>query len=188
MAQLFTPRADTTLRTAVAVATALVVLASAGVWAFARSPAATGQYHAPAQPVPFAHPLHVNGLRIDCEYCHAGVRRSASAGLPPTSACVPCHKDATLRTRMFQPIAASVSSGRPVVWRRVTSVPDFVFFNHAVHVDAGVSCQSCHGPVERMLVVYQAAPLTMEWCLQCHRAQRSRDEVQRLTACTTCHR
>ena len=192
MAQLFSPRADITLRTALAAAIISVVALPLAAWAFARTPAATGQYRAPRQPVPFAHSLHVNGLKIDCRYCHAGAERAAMAGLPPTAACVPCHRDATVSSNLFTAVRQSLSSGKSIPWQRVTNVPDFVFFNHAVHVRNGVSCQACHGPVESMAVVYQAAPLTMEWCVQCHRAPEryapGAARVEGLLSCTTCHR
>ena len=114
------------------------------------------------------------------------------AGLPPTAACVPCHHDATVASNLFTAVRRSLSSGQPIPWQRVTRVPDFVFFNHAVHVQNGVDCHACHGPVEAMREVYQAAPLTMEWCVLCHRAPRrygvARDDVERLLSCTTCHR
>ena len=133
--------------------------------------------------------------------------------MPPTQACVPCHVDSLMQTSLFKPVADSLATGRPLSWQRVTRLPDFVFFNHAAHVRHGVSCETCHGPVHVMPVVYQAAPLTMEWCLQCHRAPeryvRLREaalsgwkagdlvaseavattyDVRRLTSCSTCHR
>jgi hypothetical protein len=213
MAQLFPPRANRVMRTALVAVAALVVFAPVIVWAFVRTPAGTGQYRTYRQPVPFAHNLHVNGFRIDCRYCHAAAERASMAGLPPTETCVPCHADSFLASSLFAPVRESLASGRPIPWRRVTSVPDFVFFNHAVHVRRGVDCEICHGPVQLMQQVYQAAPLTMEWCLACHRApdryMRSREtsvagwrradpmqsraaatefDVQRLTSCTTCHR
>ena len=213
MAQLFSQRADILLRTALVAAIISVVALPLAAWAFARTPAATGQYRAFRQPVPFAHSLHVSGLKIDCRYCHAGAERAAMAGLPPTAACVPCHHDATVSSNLFTAVRQSLSSGKPIPWQRVTRVPDFVFFNHAVHVQNGVNCQACHGPVESMQEVYQAAPLTMEWCVQCHRAPEryitpratrvsgwmrgdlargraiaARYDVQRLLSCTTCHR
>jgi len=213
MPQLFPSGTNTVLRTIVAAAVAFGAVVTFAVWAFARTPAATGQYRAYRQPVPFSHPLHVNGLKIDCRYCHVGAERAAMAGLPPTQACVPCHLDSLINADLFAPIRASIKNGQPIPWQRVTRVPDFVYFNHAVHVRTGVSCESCHGPVNMMATVYQAAPLTMEWCLQCHRAperymairdaavtgwtrgdrQRgavvaARYDVQQLTSCTTCHR
>jgi hypothetical protein len=211
--QLFAPRANIIVRTVLVAACACVLFVPLAVWAFARSPAATGQYATPRQPIPFSHPLHVNGLRIECRYCHAGAERAAMAGLPPTQACVPCHQDSFLASPLFTPVRESLSTGRAIQWVRVTSVPDFVFFNHAVHVRRGVECQTCHGPVELMPQVYQAAPLTMEWCMDCHRAperhlgrmktvaigwmrpdpadgraRAARYDVDRLTSCTTCHR
>ncbi len=213
MPQLFTPRADVRLRTAALAVAMLLVIATAAAWAFARSPAATGQYRTYQQPVPFSHPLHVNAMRIDCRYCHAGVERAAYAGLPPTSACLPCHQENYLSSHLFDAVRASVTDGRPIPWRRVNSLADFVFFNHAVHVRSAVACDTCHGPVELMPQVYQAAPLTMEWCLQCHRQPEryiawrpagsegwwtaapthaafiaTKYDVRRLTSCTTCHR
>jgi hypothetical protein len=213
MAQLFPPRANLVVRTVLVAFAVFGVFVPFAVWAFARTPAATGQYRTYSQPVPFSHPLHVNGLRIDCRYCHAGAERSPVAGLPPTRTCAPCHLDSMLSSPLLAPVEQSLATGRPIAWRRVTSLPDFVFFNHAVHVRDGVACQTCHGPVQLMDQVYQAAPLTMEWCVQCHRAPERymavtaagvngwthgdlprgialarRYDVARLTSCTTCHR
>jgi hypothetical protein len=213
MPQLFPSGTNTVLRTIVVAAVAFGAVVTFAVWAFARTPAATGQYRAYRQPVPFSHPLHVNGLKIDCRYCHAGAERTAMAGLPPTQACVPCHLDSLINTDLFAPIRASIKNGQPIPWQRVTSVPDFVYFNHAVHVRTGVRCESCHGPVNMMATVYQAAPLTMEWCLQCHRNPtpflrnpdnvtkmgyqpqpgegddvQKRNSVHAPTNCSTCHR
>jgi hypothetical protein len=213
MAQLFPAGINIVVRTVLVAAVAFFGVASVSLWGLARSPAMTGQYRTYTQPVPFAHALHVNGFRIDCRYCHAGAERAAMAGLPPTAACVPCHSDSTLQSSLFAAVRQSLESGRPIPWRRVTSLPDFVFFNHAVHVNNGIGCDICHGPVERMQTVYQAAPLTMEWCMQCHRdpkryvsvrnasfrgwtrgdLQRGRAlvaeyDLARLSSCTTCHR
>ncbi len=188
MAQLFAPRANVVVRSVLVAAGGLAVCASFAVWAFARSPAATGQYRRPEQPIPFSHPLHVNALQIDCRYCHTGAERSTMAGMPPTKACVPCHRDDLLQTSLFAPLRQSLSSGRGIAWRRVTSLADFVFFDHAVHVRTGVACESCHGPVQLMHELYQAAPLTMESCLGCHRAAAAGYDRGRLTSCTTCHR
>src|SRR5919108_4741524 len=133
MPQLFTRRADIILRTVLVSFAALVIVIPTALWAWARSPAATGQYQVRRQPIPFAHPLHVNGLKIDCRYCHTGAERTAIAGLPPTQACVPCHWDSVLQSNLFAPLRASLATGRPIPWQRVTNVPDFVFFNHAAH-------------------------------------------------------
>jgi hypothetical protein len=213
MAQLFPPESNAIVRTVfVAVAASMLVLPLA-VWAYARSPAATGQFQSRRQPVPFAHTVHASGLRIACVYCHAGAERSASAGLPPTAACVPCHQDSVFKSNLFTAVRQSLASGQPIPWHRVNSVPDFVFFNHAAHVRNGVACDTCHGPVHLMNEVYQVAPLTMEWCVACHRnparymstketrvagwrrgdvergaALAAHYDVGRLTSCTTCHR
>src|SRR5919108_5360914 len=170
MAQLFSRSADTAFRAALAGAFALMAGVPLGALAFMRTPLATGQFASVPQPIRFSHPLHVNGLRIDCRYCHAGAERASMAGLPPTKACVPCHTDGLLRSTLFTPVRQSLSSGRPIMWQRVNRLPDFVFFNHAVHVRKGMGCETCHGPVHLMQTVYQAAPLTMEWCVDCHRA------------------
>src|SRR5437764_3210547 len=213
MPQLFAPRADVILRTVLVGAVAFAFVMALGIWAFARSPAATGQFQVPHQPVAFAHPLHVNALRIDCRYCHAGAERSAMAGLPPTAACIPCHQDQYLQSNLFTAVRESMTSGHPIPWRRVTNLPDFVFFNHAAHTRSGIGCETCHGPVHLMQQVYQAAPLTMEWCLECHRAPEryvrpretsvpgwvrgdqdtgrslvARYDLRTLTSYTTCHR
>lgn len=213
MAQLFSPRSDIVLRVTFVAFVVVMAGAPLAVLGFARTPGATGQYRAFAQPVPFDHPLHVRGLLIDCRFCHSGVETAAMAGLPPTQVCVPCHIDALMQTPLFAAVRTSLRTGRPIAWKRVHSVPDFVFFNHAVHVRNGVDCATCHGPVESMRQVYQAAPLTMEWCVECHRAPERyiavRDttvrgwkrgdlargralathyDIARLTSCTTCHR
>ena len=126
MAQLFSPRADTTFSTALFAAVVSFVAIPLAAWAFARTPAATGQYRTYRQPVPFAHSLHVTGLKIECRYCHAGAEHAAMAGLPPTAACVPCHHDATVSSNLFTAVRQSLSSGTPLPWRRVTRVADRV--------------------------------------------------------------
>jgi hypothetical protein len=216
VAQLFPRWADTALRAALIGAFALLAGGAFAAFAFLRTPSATGQYASVPQPVRFSHPLHVNGLRIDCRYCHASAERGPMAGLPPTRACVPCHDDTLLESSLFAPIRHSLASRQPVAWRRVAALPDFVFFDHAVHVRKGVGCETCHGRVDLMEEVYQAAPLTMTWCLECHReperflrpveevtvmgraprgsslaegrALANRYHVRALTTCTACHR
>jgi hypothetical protein len=183
MAQLFPRWADTAVRAVLIGAGVLVVAVPLGLLTFARTPVATRQYAPVSQPVAFSHPLHVNGFRIDCRYCHAGVERGPMAGLPPTSACVPCHDEGWLRSSLLAPVMRSVATRRPIPWRRVTAVPDFVFFNHAVHVRKGVGCETCHGRVDLMQQVYQTAPLTMGWCVNCHREpERFLRPVEQVTA------
>jgi len=169
MAQLFPRWANSAVRALLIVGAALLAGIPVALLAWARSPSATGQYVAVEQPIPFSHPLHVTGLQIDCRYCHAGAERSAMAGLPPTRACVGCHTDLWVSSSIFEPVRHSLRTATPIPWRRVTAVPDFVFFNHAVHTRKGIACESCHGRVDLMEQVYQTAPLTMAWCLHCHR-------------------
>lgn len=192
MAPLFPRRANLFVRSAFLAAGTLVVILPLALWAFVRTPAITGQYVRVSQPVPFAHTLHANSLRIDCRYCHVGAERGPIAGLPPTAACVPCHQQGLFESSLFEPVRHSLSTGEPIRWRRVTGVPDFVFFNHAAHVRNGVGCETCHGPVHLMQEVYQVVPLTMNWCVDCHREPAEvlgpDADVRILTSCTTCHR
>jgi hypothetical protein len=129
----------------------------------------TGQNAMLVQPVPFSHAHHVGEVGLDCRYCHQGVETSYSAGLPATEVCMTCHSQILSDAPVLAPIRASFSSGRPVVWNRVNDLPDYVYFNHAAHVRNGVGCVTCHGRVDDMPLMQQAAPLTMQWCLGCHR-------------------
>jgi hypothetical protein len=122
-----------------------------------------------AQPVPFSHKHHVGQLGIDCRYCHNGVETSSSAGLPATEVCMTCHSQLFTNANMLAPVRASLASGKPIEWQRVNSVPDFVFFNHAIHVNKGVACETCHGEIDEMPLTRRAHTLSMEWCLGCHR-------------------
>ena len=162
-----------------------------GLMAWVRTSYATGEHAAITQPVQFDHRIHANALKIDCRYCHSTAERGPSAGLPPTVACVGCHNASLLEGAVFAPVRASLSSGRPIPWRRVNALPDFVFFDHSVHVTRGVTCATCHGDVERMARVEQAAPMTMQWCVSCHRDPGGVAGVQHarsLTSCSSCHR
>ncbi len=121
------------------------------------------------QPVPFSHAHHVGGLGIDCRYCHTSVERSSFAGLPPTETCMTCHSQIWTNAAMLEPVRASLRDDTPIRWNRVHDLPDFVYFNHAIHVAKGVGCETCHGRVDRMPLMRKAQPLTMGWCLACHR-------------------
>lgn len=123
----------------------------------------------PEQPVPYSHALHAGDLGIDCRYCHVGVETSSQAVIPPTQTCMNCHQKIRSQSPKLLPVRESFASGLPVPWVRIHDLPDFVYFNHSAHVRRGVSCVSCHGRVDRMEVVSQAEPLTMGWCLDCHR-------------------
>ncbi len=121
------------------------------------------------QPVPFSHEHHVAGLGIDCRFCHSDVERSANAGMPPTYTCMTCHSQIWTNAALLAPVRDSLASGKPLDWGRVTNLPDYVYFNHSIHIAKGVGCESCHGEVERMPLTYKATSLTMQFCLDCHR-------------------
>ena len=121
------------------------------------------------QPIPFSHEHHVAGLGIDCRYCHTSVERSSFAGIPPTSTCMNCHKQIWNTSPMLEPVRESFRSGKAIEWTRVHDLPDFVFFNHSIHVAKGIGCASCHGRMDQMQLTRQVASLQMEWCLECHR-------------------
>lgn len=187
MAALFPRSANRVARRVLLAVVAVVIGLPLALMAWVRTPPVTGQHRAPEQPIPFSHPIHVTGLRIDCRYCHYTVERAATAGMPSTETCVPCHSTAWREGPLFRPVRQSLATGRPLQWRRVNSLPDYVYFNHAIHLRGGVACASCHGQVERMQRVQQATPLTMGWCLDCHR-QSDPAVRARITDCTACHR
>jgi hypothetical protein len=183
MAALFSPRATRIARWGLVAVLMLAVAIPAGLMLWVRTPAVTGQGRTAIQPIPFDHRIHVTGLRIDCRYCHTTADRGASAGLPATMVCQPCHNDVWLSGPLFAPVRQSVATGRPIPWQRVNRLPDFVYFNHAIHVAGGIACESCHGRVDRMAQVRQAEPLTMGWCLDCHRnPEPSRRPADAVTA------
>ena len=134
-----------------------------------RAPYTTGEGVVLRQPVPFSHDHHVAGLGIDCRYCHTSVETSAFAGIPPTSTCMNCHKLIWADSPMLEPVRASFKTGEPLRWTRVNDLPDFVYFNHSIHIAKGIGCVSCHGRVDKMPLMQQAASLQMEWCVDCHR-------------------
>ncbi|MGB3562667.1 MAG: cytochrome c3 family protein [Thermoanaerobaculia bacterium] len=122
------------------------------------------------QPVPFSHDHHVAGLGISCLYCHTTVEESSFAGIPPSATCMNCHKLIWNESPMLEPVRESYRTGQPIEWTRVHDLPDFVYFDHSIHVAKGIGCASCHGRVDQMPLMYQAESLQMEWCLECHRA------------------
>ena len=164
----------------------VVVLIAAGIAFFAaeqlqRSGFVSLQGVHRQQPVPFSHVRHVAGNGIDCRYCHTSVETSSFAGIPPTKTCMNCHAQIWTNAPMLEPIRESFRSGRPIEWNRVNQLPDFVYFDHSIHINKGVGCASCHGQVDRMPLMYAEGSLQMEWCLDCHRAPeknlRPREEV-----------
>ena len=121
------------------------------------------------QVVPFSHKHHVGDDGIDCRYCHTSVETSAFAGIPPTHTCMTCHSQLFTQEPVLAPVVQSLRSGKPIRWKRIHDLPDFVYFNHGIHVAKGVGCEECHGRVDRMPLTWRVAPLTMQWCLDCHR-------------------
>jgi hypothetical protein len=216
MAALFPPRTNNIVRAMLLGGACAIVGVPAVLMAWVRTPNATGQFAPVAQPIAFDHRLHAGNLKIDCRYCHSAVERSATAGMPPSTACVACHSPIWRNSAELALVRQSVETSRPLQWNRVDKLPDFVYFNHSVHVNKGVGCESCHGRVDRMPRVYQVAPMTMSWCVDCHRspaahlrpvaamttmgwtpaeeqpaigrALMEEYHVRELTNCTTCHR
>lgn len=216
MPQLFPPSANNIARGSLAVLVFLVAAGGATLYLFQFSPFMTNQGVVAEQPVPFSHDHHVGAMGIHCRYCHTSVEESSFAGIPPTSTCMSCHKLIWNDSPMLEPVRASFASGEPLEWTRVNDLPDYVYFNHSIHVAKGVGCETCHGRVDEMPLMYQHATLQMGWCLECHRdpAQfvRPRDEVytmgweppadepdlgarlveeydiHSLDSCSTCHR
>jgi hypothetical protein len=126
--------------------------------------------YAPVQPVPFSHRQHAGQLGMDCRYCHANVERSFEAMVPPTQTCMGCHAVVRPESARLAPVRESWETDQPVEWVRVHNLPDHVYFDHSVHLSAGVGCASCHGRIDQMPVVAQQGDLSMSWCLDCHRA------------------
>lgn len=146
-----------------------------------RSPYGTNVDVSIEQPVQFSHEHHVGGLGIDCRYCHAGVEVSAFADIPPTHTCMTCHSQIWADSPQLAPVRESFSTGMPIEWTRVHDLADFTYFNHQIHVNKGVGCETCHGRVDQMPLMRKENTLYMEWCLECHRAPerfiRPREEV-----------
>ncbi len=169
MAAIFQPK-DTLIGRMVLLAAALAVALGVGWWWIAPRTDWVRRvgYHID-QPVPFSHQHHVAGLGIDCRFCHASVEVSARAGLPPTYTCMTCHSQIWTNADLLAPVRQSLATDQPIEWARVNNLPDYVYFNHSIHVAKGVGCSSCHGAMARMPLTRKAASLTMQFCLDCHR-------------------
>jgi hypothetical protein len=169
MAQVF-DRSSNALARASLVLTGLIVIAlGVGLDQLQRSPWVTRQGQRPDQPVPFSHKHHVEGLGLQCQYCHTSVEKSSYAGIPPTKTCINCHAQIWTNAELLEPVRHSWATGESINWIRVHDLPDFVYFNHEIHVNKGIGCASCHGRVDEMPLMYQQNTLQMEWCLNCHR-------------------
>ena len=169
MAQVF-DRSSNALARASLVLTGLIVIAlGVGLNSLQRSPWVTRQGQRPDQPVPFSHKHHVEGLGLQCQYCHTQVEKAAYAGIPPTKTCINCHAQIWTNAQLLEPVRHSWATGESIAWIRVHDLPDYVYFNHEIHVNKGIGCASCHGRVDEMPLMYQQNSLQMEWCLNCHR-------------------
>ncbi len=143
-------------------------IVSAGITYYA-TPKYTRVGYAPTQPVPFSHALHAGQLGLDCRYCHSNVEKSGHANVPTAQTCMNCHNQIKTDSPLLAPVREAYETGGSVPWVRIHQAPDYVYFNHAVHVARGVSCVECHGQINEMEVVSHAKPLSMGWCLECHR-------------------
>ena len=148
-----------------------MALAVVGFFWYYGSPKYTDVGYRPRQPVPYSHKLHAGDLGIDCRYCHYSVEKSAVANIPPTSVCMNCHTLILPESEKLLPVRESWATGEPIKWVRIHKIGEYAYFNHSIHIDRGVSCISCHGNVADMEVVEQKKPLSMGWCLECHRCE-----------------
>jgi len=216
MAQIFRPSTNYVAKGSIAVALLVIGGLGAALYAINRSPYVTNVDVHREQPVPFSHKHHVQGIGIDCRYCHTSVEKSSFAGIPPTETCMSCHSQIWSDAPMLEPVRESFRSGRSLKWTRVHDLPGFVYFNHSIHVNKGMACAVCHGRVDQMPLMYQKNTLFMEWCLDCHRAPEqfirpkekvfdmeytpaepqdvlgpklvAEYKVRKLTDCSVCHR
>ena len=214
MATLFPPWSNTAIRLGIAAVLLGTTSALAAPFIWVRTPWRRKENEPIAQPVQFDHRHHTQDDGIDCRYCHNTVENAATAGIPSTDKCMGCHSQVWNQSPMLETVRRSYYANAPIVWNRVHELPDFVYFDHSVHVRHGVGCVSCHGRVDRMARVYQVSSLRMDWCLDCHRAPEGRLRppaqttnmnwpeqdpqvsyaiarslgVRRLTNCSTCHR
>jgi hypothetical protein len=181
MAAIFSPAANLVAKLAVLGAAGLVLGGMSWWWLWPRTGYVRHDGWFVEQPVPFSHQHHVAGLGIDCRFCHTTVETAADAGMPPTYTCMTCHSQIWTNAAMLAPVRESLAANKPIRWQRVHVLPDYVYFDHSIHIAKGLGCSTCHGAVDRMPLMRQAAPLTMGWCLDCHRhpeaAIRPRDKV-----------
>src|SRR5689334_17482455 len=169
MSQIFSRSANTISRVSIVGAVLLIGLLLGLVYELGMSPWVTRQNVAREQPIQFSHERHVAGNGIDCRYCHSSVEDSAFAGIPPTATCMNCHSQIFSTSAFLAPVRESARTDRGIEWVRVHDLPDFVYFNHSIHVHKGVGCTTCHGQVDRMPLMWKAQSLQMEWCVDCHR-------------------
>jgi hypothetical protein len=169
MAQVFDRSSNALIRASLALTGLIVIVLGVTLNELQRSPWVTRQGVRPDQPVPFSHKHHVEGLGLQCQYCHTSVEKSFYAGIPPTKTCINCHSQIWTNAQLLEPVRHSWATGESIPWIRVHDLPDYVYFNHSVHVNKGLGCSSCHGRVDQMPLMYMSNTLQMEWCLNCHR-------------------
>jgi hypothetical protein len=215
---LFPRWTNTVARGSAALLLALPALALGGLMVYVRSPLNTFQHTPVEQPLEFDHRHHAGDEQIDCRYCHWTVENAPSAGIPSTTVCMSCHAQVWNKSPYLSEVRQALFQDRPIAWVRVHNLPDFVYFNHSIHVNTGVGCVTCHDRVDQMGAIEQVAPLTMAWCLDCHRNPEpnlrpaeaitsmtwkppegvdpveygktlaAQYDVHSRTSCTTCHR
>ncbi|MFQ5789282.1 MAG: cytochrome c3 family protein [Acidobacteriota bacterium] len=168
MAEIFPRWSNDVPRYLGAAALGFALLTAPGVWYYF-SPEYSDVGYMPRQPVPFSHALHVGELKMDCRYCHASVELSPVATIPPTETCMNCHSLVSRDSDKLALVFQSIETGEPIHWIRVHKIPDYAYFNHSVHFRSGIGCFSCHGNVAEMEEIRQVEPLSMRWCLDCHR-------------------
>jgi menaquinone reductase, multiheme cytochrome c subunit len=169
MSRFLFPRWSNLLLPAIMLAGATVPVYAIFFVAYGFSPKTLEVGYQPEQPVPFSHALHAGELGMDCRYCHTSVEKAAHASVPPTQTCMNCHSQVRPESPKLAKVKESYATGLPVEWTRIHKLPDFAYFDHSAHVNRGVGCVSCHGRIDTMEVVYQKSPLSMGWCLDCHR-------------------
>jgi len=167
-AQVFGPGANSLARVTLWGALLGLLVAFVGLELYVRSPYATDVGRPIDQPLPFSHKHHVADDGIDCRYCHTTVETGAFAGVPATQVCMNCHSEVWAQSPVLEPVRASFMTGQPIQWNRVHNLPEFVYFDHSIHVQKGVGCSTCHGRVDQMPLVYKTQSLQMGWCLECH--------------------
>ena len=169
MAQVFDRSSNALARMSLVLTGLIVIALGVALDQLQRSPWVTKQGQRPDQPIPFSHKHHVEGLGLQCQYCHTQVEKAAYAGIPPTKTCINCHAQIWTNADLLEPVRQSWATGASIQWIRVHDLPDYVYFSHDIHVNKGIGCASCHGRVDEMPLMYQQNTLQMEWCLNCHR-------------------
>ena len=169
MAQVFDRSSNALARFSLVLTGLIVISLGVALDQLQRSPWVTRQGQRPDQPIPFSHKHHVEGLGLQCQYCHTQVEKAAYAGIPPTKTCINCHAQIWTNAALLEPVRQSWATGASIQWIRVHDLPDYVYFNHDIHVNKGIGCASCHGRVDEMPLMYMQNSLQMEWCLNCHR-------------------